>query len=338
MDKENGTALRLLGWYGTTDDIPLLMKFAGDRTVCGTMSSGGKKDGTTVQVRDLAVIAALTLRKQRLQDFGFAMHDIAPPWPANHLANHGFDSDAMREAAHKKAREWLEKKDEPALGLLQDLVDLDQMRRGESTDFAAVEKRGEDLIKKYPATADRGRIYSALTVVYSNSGIGRTFARVEKYGRLALEHEKEPVARGKIFSQLASAAEVAVQAGDPLADDPFAVKRKRSAAIILDGYRELLPLKLPATAPELPVVEKIGDIDPAQAAQAQARHEAQMKARREAEFTREMVHRRDAYARQLHYLYGREPKADAELQKLVETALKDDTAAGELLDRVAKAK
>ena len=108
MTKENALALRFLGWYGTTDDIPLILQFAEDKTVCGTMSAGAKKDGTTVQVRDLAVIAALTLKKQILQDFGFAMHDIAPPWPANFLANHGFDSDAKRVAAHKKAREWLD--------------------------------------------------------------------------------------------------------------------------------------------------------------------------------------------------------------------------------------
>ncbi len=109
VDKADALALRFIGWYGTTDDIPLIMKFADDKTECGSMLAGEKKDGTVVQVRDLAAIAALTLRKQRLQDFGFAMHDIAPPWPANFLANHGFDSDADREAAHKKAKEWLEK-------------------------------------------------------------------------------------------------------------------------------------------------------------------------------------------------------------------------------------
>ena len=66
-----------------------------------------------------------------------------------------------------------------------------------------------------------------------------------------------------------------------------------------------------------------------------AQHAAQIEARRRAVFVGEMVHRRHTYAGQLNYLYGREPKADAELRKLVEAAL-DKTDAADLLNRVAK--
>src|SRR5262249_40720241 len=45
-----------------------------------------------------------------------------------------------------------------------------------------------------------------------------------------------------------------------------------------------------------------------EAAQAQARHAAQMAARREAEFTRDLVQRRDTLANQLRWLYRPHPK------------------------------
>ena len=167
-------------------------------------------------MRDVALGLALLLHGANPEDFGFVVRKdtfkqkdgrYTIPWSTQlHL---GFDSEASRTAAFKKAKAWLDKqkkdKDpekpaEPAAGLLRDLDELDRMRQGEQTDFAAVEKRGEELLAKYPNAADRARIYFTLTRVYSNSGITRTFARVTKYGRLALEHEKDPVRRGEIFS------------------------------------------------------------------------------------------------------------------------------------------
>jgi RNA polymerase sigma factor (sigma-70 family) len=367
-----GFALLVVGKLGTKDDLPLLERYAKDETGCAVfLNDPPEKPGqpvirlrrlpvegqdATTQLRDASAAMRLHLLGQNSDDFGFYWRwphgpDAGKPTGlgAFYLNAIGFLRDADREAAHKKAREWLDKqkndepkREEPTAGLLRDLADLDSLRNGEQTDFAAVEKRGGELLAKYPGAVDRGRIYSMLTLVYSNSGITRTFARVTKYGRLALEHTKDPVSRGQVFSYLASAAEVAVAPGDPLSDDPFAVKRKRSADILLEGYRELLPLKLPAVAPELPGVEKIGGLldgaDPAEEARIRERHAAQLKARRDAEFFRDMVHHRDAYATQLKYLYGREPKADDELRKVVEGALKDPKAAADLLDRVAKSR
>jgi RNA polymerase sigma factor (sigma-70 family) len=351
-------ALELIAQSGTRADLPLFERHFGDETNVAAVDPP-RDDGAldyhrpaplaeTTQLRDVALGLALLLHGANPEDFGFVVRKdtfkpidgrYTIPWSTQlHL---GFDSDASRTAAFTKAKAWLAepKEDGPAPGLLRDLADLDGMRRGEQTDFAAVEKKGGELLAKYPAAADRGQIYFALTRVYSNSGITRTWARVTKYGRLALEHEKDSVRRGEVFSVLASAAEVAVKAGDPLADDPFAVKRKRAAEIILEGYRELLPLKLPAVAPDLPGVDKIGDAlghaDPVEKARLLARHAAQMKARREAEFVRDMVQRRDTYTAQLNYLYGREPKADAELRELI-GELKDPKAAADLLERVAK--
>jgi hypothetical protein len=359
-------ALGVIARFGTPADLPTFEALFADAETAATVSladyslPGVKAEGkASAEVRDVALALALVLLGEDPAEHGFvlarAKTDINrnPVHPAAlDLWRFGFreGDDAARRAAHAKARAWLDdqkkkaaadsgarEEPEPTPGLLRDLDELDQMRQGEQTDFAAVEKRGAELLAKYPA-ADHGRIYFTLTRVYSNSGIGRTHARVTRYGRLTLERERDPVRRGLIFSDLASASEVATTSADPLADNPFPVKRRRAAAVVLEGYRELLPLKLPAVAPELPAVEKpLSDapaLDQIELAKQRERHAAQVRARREAEFVREMVHRRDTYAAQLAYLYGREPKAGDELKELITEGLRDPNAAADLLDRV----
>jgi hypothetical protein len=65
---------------------------------------------------------------------------------------------------------------------------------------------------------------------------------------------------------------------------------------LLTGYAEMFAQELPAKAPELPVVDKLGaegiDPDSVKAAQARARHAAQMEAREEAEFNRDVLFKR----------------------------------------------
>lgn len=119
-----GPALQFLGLHGTADDIPLVMQLAYDKTECDKMEfskiEGGalgpwrpavKNADVVVQVRDLAVIAALRLHKKRPGDFGFEqaiVQDGGPPPVANWIGHLGFCDDADRTAAHKKAKEWLD--------------------------------------------------------------------------------------------------------------------------------------------------------------------------------------------------------------------------------------
>jgi hypothetical protein len=119
-----GPALQFLGLHGTADDVALVMKFAGDKAECGKIEfskiEGGigpfhpavKNTDVVVQVRDVAFIAALRLHRQKPGDFGFEqaiVQDGGPPPAAHWLAHLGFCRDADREAAHAKAKDWLDK-------------------------------------------------------------------------------------------------------------------------------------------------------------------------------------------------------------------------------------
>jgi hypothetical protein len=223
--------------------------------------------------------------------------------------------------------------DDQGQTLRQQLAKLDDLRSNSATPIAALEARGKELLARYHTPEERGRIYFQLAHVYAQSDIRLHSARVTHYGRLALEHTFDPNLRGTLYSYLGSAAWV-----NP-AEPSFAKQRALAAEEFLKGYRETLAFNLPAVAPELPVVEKIGDVlgsgSPEEQAAAKQKHEAQMKARREAEFIRDMVGHRDVFVRQLAELYGRPPAAAEELRRLATRILGERKAVEGLLVRVA---
>jgi hypothetical protein len=124
-------------------------------------------------------------------------------------------------------------------------------------------------------------------------------------------------------------------------EKPFADRRREAAAALLAGYAEMLALKLPEKAPELPVVDKIGgeEFGPNNDdGQARVRHAAQLQARRQAGFLRDLVQRRDTLAGQLKWLYrpdpkvhGRNPEGPEELRALARGVLRDPAAVDALL-------
>ena len=192
-----------------------------------------------------------------------------------------------------------------------------------------MEKRGPELIGKFTDRDDRARIYYQFAHVHAQTDITRYSDRVTKYARLALEQSRDPVQRGMLHSYQGSAAEVNPAGGS------FAERRRHAAEHLLTGYAEIMQLRLPKVPPELPAVGKFrGDIeDPVQIQKLKQQNEEQLKARREAEFIRELVARRETLTEQLRYLYGREPTANAELRRLAETIVAEPKAVADLLAR-----
>jgi len=177
-----------------------------------------------------------------------------------------------------------------------------EYRHGNEKKFAELEKAADELAKQFRAKDDQARIWYEVAHVAGQSGIDKQAERVKKYAAKCLAISRDPIQRGQAYGLLASAAD--------LNGTAFPKGRREAAEILLTGYVEMLAQDLPEKAPELPGVNKIGDIDgdPVALARARIQHAAQMDARQEAEFTRDLVARRDTLVLQLRDLYKPEPK------------------------------
>src|SRR5690606_32884669 len=96
---------------------------------------------------------------------------------------------------------------------------------------------------------EQARIYFQLAHVYGQSNIRLHADKVTKYARLALKAERDPGRRGWLHTYLGAAAWI-----DSRTRPAFEDRRRAAAEAYLKGYQELLPLKLPEQAPELPAV------------------------------------------------------------------------------------
>ncbi|VTS02712.1 sigma-70 family rna polymerase sigma factor : RNA polymerase sigma factor, sigma-70 family OS=Singulisphaera acidiphila (strain ATCC BAA-1392 / DSM 18658 / VKM B-2454 / MOB10) GN=Sinac_4264 PE=4 SV=1: Sigma70_r2: Sigma70_r4_2: DUF3738 [Gemmata massiliana] len=198
-------------------------------------------------------------------------------------------------------------------------------RHGSDEKFAELERTAGEWLKKYPGQDDRGHIYFQVAHVAAQSRIDTQIARVREYGQKVLEQSRDPVARGTVYSYLASAAEV------DRTLKTFEERRRLAADVLLTGFAEALAQELPAEAPELPAVNRIGgelENDPVEAARIRTQQAVQMEARREAKFVRDLVQRRNTLVLQLRGLYrptpnvhGRNEEGPKELRKLAAAKL-----------------
>jgi len=126
--RARGFALLGVGRFGSAADMPLLEKAFADARVFHTTYCPGKQNPVEVRVSDTAVVAALRLAGQHPADFGFTFpemykkrgpdaeakfflemyRDRGPEAFTEHYLL-GFFDDAARQAAHKRARAWLDK-------------------------------------------------------------------------------------------------------------------------------------------------------------------------------------------------------------------------------------
>ena len=230
----------------------------------------------------------------------------------------------------------LDRVPDPPPELAKELYQLDPAyRRGSDEKFAELEKRADELAKRFPEKDDQARIWAEVAHVAAQSGIDRHADRVRKYAGKCLAISRDPLQRGRMYSYLASAVD--------LKGTAFPGGRREAAVILLRGYAEMLAQELPEQAPELPGVDRFDiDGDPVAEAQARARQAAQQVARQEAEFTRDLIARRDTLVLQLRDLYkpepnyyGRNPEGPDELRALAKRKLTGEQVKV-LLEKVTK--
>jgi len=221
----------------------------------------------------------------------------------------------------------------PAGSLAQQLLALDKLRAADQTPWDEVEKRANELLAKYTAPADKGRIHWMAAHVYGQSDIRGHGADVTRHAIEALKYERDPVQRGWLYMYLGDAT-------------GLIEKREEATRWYLKGYFELLAFNLPDKAPELPTVGKFrgdrleapgGEVDPDQIV-FEVLQAAEVKARKEAELVRDLVSRRNIYIGQIQNLYGRQftegSDAAVTLKRLATEILRDEAVVGGLLIRV----
>jgi hypothetical protein len=203
---------------------------------------------------------------------------------------------------------------------------LEELRNGDKTPFDVVDTQGADLLKTFDRPEEQGQIHFTLAHIHAQSGL-KFPKTIVTHGQAALDSKLlTPAQRATIYSYLSSAHEVDQDVKD------FAERRRKAVAPLLTGLAEMTALELPAVAPELPIVPKLRiDVDgPAEIARVRALQEAFVRARAEAERTRELIWRQQVLKDQVKWMYYREPVADDELRELATKAVGKELA-GELV-------
>lgn len=245
-------------------------------------------------------------------------------------------SEAARAPVPKaKLPEKLDRPPAAAEELRKELAGWDEKyRHGSEEKFAELEKRADEVAKEYDTDYNQARVWFAVAHVAGQSDIGKHAGRVRQYAEKALKLSRDPLDRGRLYSYLASCEEVG--------RGEFADRRRKAADWLLKGYLELLAQELPDQKPELPGVERfdVGGNGP-EAAQARAKHAAQVAAREQAVWVCDQIDRRDTLVLHLRNLYephpkvyGHGPDGPDELRKLAEAVLPSAGDVDTLMERV----
>jgi hypothetical protein len=91
---------------GTKDDLPALEPLLKSEVQIAAVQVNGERG--TVQVRDVALGAAIALAGQDPLDFGFVRRPLAATAFSSYAA-FAFATDEQRAAAHQKWKEWAAK-------------------------------------------------------------------------------------------------------------------------------------------------------------------------------------------------------------------------------------
>jgi hypothetical protein len=206
------------------------------------------------------------------------------------------------------------------------IVELDGMRAGRETPFDRVEARAAELAKQFSTPEELGRIYAQVAHVYGQSGCP---PKTIDWAQKALQQPLEPITRLRMqmywgdATYLKHAKEIRAGA---------AASRRAALLAYLTGIEEATTYSLPDKAPELPVVEMVGNVDPPDPGLLE-KHRKQVQARVVAEFAREMVFFRDVLIRQVAWQGLLGPASERER---IETALKNPQAVARLVKEVKK--
>lgn len=214
--------------------------------------------------------------------------------------------------------------------LSQELKNMDRIRSGRNTPLEKVDALGERLLAEHSRPEDHGQILYQMTHVYAQSGLKdpeRTIA-------LAKRALKNPVSLHQRMT-------LHVYCGDAIraskSHGTFPEQRREAARTYLNALKEVTEMNLPATPPDLPVMELQEDpgVDPEE--ERRRMHE-QMEKRKQIELIRQMIRHRDVLRQQVLTIYSRAPAAREELAGLANEFLGESPESTYLMAHVKEPK
>ena len=209
--------------------------------------------------------------------------------------------------------------------LLSELTEIDALREAAGTDFEKIEKRGAELLAKYPEPIDQGRIYYQLAHEYAQSGLVHP-ERAIAYAVKALECPLDVQLRLRLHVYWGDAWQVTGRT------KAFPAPRKQAASIYLQGLKRALAVELPKR-PRPKAYGVFGDIDATQ----QRKKVLILAENTGADFRDEILEHRRVLLGQIVRLYCRSPYAPAELERLATDILCDAAHVRELIAKLPAA-
>jgi hypothetical protein len=192
----------------------------------------------------------------------------------------------------------------------EELHHLDALRKGRKTDFAAVEKKGRELLKEFPEPADQGLIYYRLAHVYAQSGVDQNPYKVLEHAATALRFPLPNDERLRLHTYSGDAASVTKK--------PLIERRREAAVYYLVGLQEIAARKLATEAadPGPGPGRFSGEEDAAQEKARAAAYEKWNAENQTFKHAQMVAMHQRVMARQITELYRRKPAATKELEEL----------------------
>jgi hypothetical protein len=217
--------------------------------------------------------------------------------------------------------------------LEQELYEIDKLRAGFDAPFDEVEKRCNELLKKYTEPEEQGKIYFELVQVEGQSG----FQRPEKtldYINKALERPQEPLKKVRLYIYWGDAIQTANRG---VRGQQLLAPRRKAAMAYLNGLKETLQYDLPEVKPDIPIATiytQLGREDTEEYQSIRRKHREQIEAQQKARFQQDMIQHRDVLTSQISSMYSRFPWASDEIRELAKQILEDETAVERLMSAV----
>lgn len=214
-----------------------------------------------------------------------------------------------------------------------DLHRIKFQRQRDKESLIAMDKVGEDLLRRYQQPGQQGEIYYYLAHQHAQGGL--LFPdKVIDYACKALECSVTPDQKMRLYVYRGDASQILDR------KKPFMERRRDAVISYLRGLKDLKSFQLPDKPPIVPNDAPFpsgprGSAEKTRKAQQQFEEARQqyLEARERAEFTRTMMKHRDVLQGQIVSMYARRPLATEELKETATSFLGE----GKELDRLMAA-